>query len=202
MIQTLGAVDPTLCQKIQCGLVTQSQVGWQTLLECSQAGYRGVRSALDPVCQELAGGGSVTVVREQIARSSQDPQPDAPEYYQLDPATGQPQVWYEFPAQPGAGVTPAGQAEQSEAGISGEPLTGSDELTELPTDGTPADEFDPEAYRNLIGDPHLRFRERVQPITKTLKDWAGTAIDQVKRIPWWVWLIAAAAVYETTRKPR
>ena len=194
MIGTLGAVDPTLCQKIQCGLITQSQVGWQTLLECSQAGYAGVRSALDPVCQELAGGGPVTVVEEQIAQSSQDPQPDEPDYYQPDPQTGTPQVWYQFPTEATTESEVASQSGQYDGATEGErPLS----------DEAPAgDEFDIEAYRNLIGDPRLRFREKFTPVTKTIKDWAEVAIDQVKRLPWWVWLIAAAAIYQVARKKR
>ncbi len=207
MIQTLGAVDPTLCLKIQCGLITQSQAGWQTLLECSQAGYAGVRSALDPVCQQLIGASSpVEVVQEQAYQATHDPQPDDVAYYQPDAETGEPQQWYELPAEPSIDTEAAvtGQPRYDEgatqpAGYEPTPAGSAQPATET----QPQDEFDAQAYRQLIGSPEFQFTETRTPGPGApLSELPRRVIEAAKKLPWWVWVILAAAIWEATRKKR
>jgi len=90
-------VSATVCQQIQCGLITQSQAGYDLLLACSRAGYAGVRTAFDPLCQQLAGGGPVAVATQGAAAARVDPLPDNIQFY--DPAPdGAPRQWFALPS--------------------------------------------------------------------------------------------------------
>lgn len=42
--------DPLTCLKIQCGALTQADVGPDMLADCSFGGFAGVRSCKDPLC--------------------------------------------------------------------------------------------------------------------------------------------------------
>ena len=203
---TLG-VDPTLCRKIQCGLITQSQAGYDLLLACSRAGYAGVRTAFDPVCQELAGGGPVAVVEQGTAAAQSDPLPDDIRFY--DPAPdGSPANWFDLPA--GPSIDNSAPLTASAASSQPDPLDPTPPADQTQPESTPTTEsqanttpepdtaLDPEQYAQLIGDPSLRFSPA--RIAQQLSEWLALAGDAAKEIPWWVWLIAAGVGYELLNK--
>jgi hypothetical protein len=46
----LGDDFDSTCLQIQCGAISQSQAGMDTIMACARAGHVGVRSCLDPLC--------------------------------------------------------------------------------------------------------------------------------------------------------
>lgn len=189
-IRTLGAVDPTYCQRIMCGLVNASTADKYA---CAVAGYVGVLTALSPICQQLAGGGAVDVFDQQneavndqnagiITIYEQAPAPPGPESPPSETA------FYE-PLPPEFDPLPAPEAESDPAAA---------ESSQQPAGetGTEEDEFDPFAYFNLIGDSKLTFNSP----GGQLADWWNQAQAAAAKLPWWIWLIAASGIYYATQK--
>jgi hypothetical protein len=46
----LGDDFDSTCLQIQCGAISQSQAGMDTIMACARAGHVGVRSCFDPAC--------------------------------------------------------------------------------------------------------------------------------------------------------
>lgn len=46
----MAIINSKSCESIQCGATTQLEAGMQEIMDCSAAGYSGVRSCLDPIC--------------------------------------------------------------------------------------------------------------------------------------------------------
>ena len=218
---TLG-VDRTLCRKIQCGLVTQSQAGYDLLLACSRAGYVGVRTAFDPICQELAGGGPLVVLQQGTAAAASDPLPDDIQFY--DPAPdGTPQRWFTLPsgasipealpltstaaaAQPAAldWIPPGNDSPAMTEDTSTTPAPETTPVTETP------DAFNRADYAKLIGSTDLIFGDREQTqawLDRVIGDPLKSLVDRGVTLgplglPWLLWLAIAAAGAYSIRKNR
>ncbi len=196
--RTLAAlgVDADTCLRIQCGLITQAEAGLQTLYDCAAAGYAGARSALDPLCQELAGGGATVVYQQAKQAAASDTLPDSPDAYQAGDGTIE---WQPYSTESSAGEqqsapgsTPA-DTEPAAAGARDEETAGQDQMP-----ATLAE------FYQLIGSPEHEFTDtppaRPEPgIGGQVQQWIERAGGAARRAPWWLWIALAAALYYATR---
>ena len=70
------SADSLICLALQCGAFTQADVGQRILWECTQLGFRGMKSCTDPICQQFGGCAA------RFQASSLDVQPDDPSWYE------------------------------------------------------------------------------------------------------------------------
>ena len=196
--RTLAAlgVNADTCLQIQCGLITQAEAGLQTLYDCAAAGYAGARSALDPLCQELAGGGPTVVYQQAQEAAAADTLPDSPDAYQADDGSIE---WQPYETAAG-GQSQSADTDQASAASAdqerndtGEQDAGQNEMPETLAE-----------FWELIGSPDYQFSETPPANTEPgiggeIAQWIERASDSARRAPWWLWVVVAAAVYYATR---
>lgn len=189
--RTLGSlgISLTFCQEIQCGMRTAPTT---TLMECSAAGYAGVRTPRDPICQALIGGGEMDVAALVFNPITANSEP-------LPPAG----VVTLFAPTPSGGITTSDTPEASTGHDDDiavlyqppEPEAAEPPAAEAVLDITPEEpDPEPEETRELLGDPNLLFtqpRSNLEAIT----EWIEANWNQPQQWPWWLWLLIATGGY-------
>jgi len=176
----LGTVDPITCQMIQCGLLSQAEAGTETLYECAAAGYAGVLPGTHPTCQNLRGDSGAP---EDIGQAA--------------------------PSETGGSATadgaPSAAGSQAPSGGAGaSPDMGSNNGAQTQDVTGPSDQSGAAAEApTLLGEQLLEWTEpakrRAVSMLRDLEESIGVRIPS---LPWWVWLLAAAALYALLERRR